>query len=257
MLSALLTSRPCLSSIKTFKKSITLLTCIAFWCSFSFANNEVINVNTEEFSPLSYSEAGEIKGIATDQVRQIFEIAKIPYDLVIFPWTRAYKNALTSPNTCVYTTTHSPARSTQFKWIEPLYWNKSILITNRGMRLDIQSLEEAKKYRIGVQAEDVAKDFLEKQGFTKLDLAVDIDHSILKLKANRINMVALAESAFDQITKRDYGLVKVMDITALKMGLACNLSVPDSVITRLQRALDQLIDSGKQQSIIDAYHHKY
>ena len=212
-----------------------------------------LNINTEEYAPLSYTEAGQIKGIATEQVELIMELAGVEYQMTVLPWTRAYNTAITNDNTCVFTTSNTPKRTNLFKWVEPLFLDTSILVKEQGNPIYLSTLEEAKQYRIGVQSQDVGGVYLADKGFTQLDEAKDVNQSILKLKAKRVDMVAMAEARFLSMQYEGRPVEKVIDIFSIKMGLACNKSVHDNIIKKLQAELDRLIQDGTQQSLIIKY----
>ena len=194
-----------------------------------------------------------MKGIATEQVEAIFSLANIDYEMRVFPWARSYNKALTEANTCVFTTSHTPERSKLFKWVEPLSLNMSILVKSKQSSVSVRTIDEAMKYRIGIQNEDVAGTYLKNRGFISLDSAANADQSILKLLAGRVDMVALAESRYLTMVKQGQPIEKVIDIFALKMGLACNRQVEDQTINKLQKALDKLIQEGMQDKINTKY----
>ncbi|MDE1465804.1 substrate-binding periplasmic protein [Spartinivicinus poritis] len=211
-------------------------------------------INTEEYAPLSFTDKnGKIKGIATEQVELILKRANIDYDMKVYPWARAYKNAETEANHCVFTTSNTPQRANLFKWVEPLSLNKSILVKVKGSSLSVTTLEEAKQYKIGIQNQDVGGDFLKKAGFPKLSAAGDVNKSLKKLKSKRVDMVAMAESRYHAMVDGGESIEKVIDIFALKMGLACNKLVSDETIASLQKELDKIISDGTQQKITNSY----
>ncbi|MDE1464537.1 substrate-binding periplasmic protein [Spartinivicinus poritis] len=222
-------------------------------CSM-FVNAEKLMINTEEYAPLSFTDKdGKVKGIATEQVELILKRASIDYELKVYPWARAYKNAETTKNHCVFTTSNTPAREKLFKWVEPLSLNKSILVKLKGSDINVASLDDAKKYKIGIQNQDVGGEYLKKSGFPKLSAAGDADKSLKKLKSNRVDMVAMAESRYKALVDSGEPLEKVTDIFALKMGLACNQAVSDDTISALQKELDKLIADGTQEKIAKSY----
>jgi polar amino acid transport system substrate-binding protein len=171
----------------------------------------------------------------------------------VFPWARSYNNALSKKHHCVFTTSNTPERENFFKWVEPISLNMSVLVKLKGNNLAVKSLEEAKLYTIGIQNQDVAGDYLKKQGFTRLDVANDVDISLKKLKAKRFDMIAMAESRYITMSSEGEPIEKVIDIFSIKMGLACNKSVTDETITKLQVELNKLISDGTQQKIKERY----
>ena len=233
-------------------KKLLCITTLLFGFT-SAVNEEKLILNTEEYAPLSFTENAKIKGIATEQVELIMSRVGIDYEMKVFAWARAYKTAENNNNTCVFTTSNTPERAGLFKWVEPLSLNKSILVKLKGHTINVSSLEDAKKFKIGIQNQDVSGTYLKEHGFIKLDVAKDVSKTLKKLKVKRIDMAAMAESRFIALKAAGEPLEKVTDIFAIKMGLACNTSVSDTTIAKLQTELDKLIADGTQQEIINRY----
>ena len=213
----------------------------------------MLSITTEEYAPLSYTESGILKGIATEQVEEILHRSGLKYEMQVYPWARALHLAQTQAFTCVFTTSNTPERRDLFKWVEPLSINMSVLIKHQDTGFNIDAMDEAKSYRIGVQNQDVAETFLRDQGFKQLDRADDATKSVLKLFAGRVDMVALAESRYLAFKQDGLPVEKVLDLFPIKMGLACHRSVPDDIIATMQAHLDGLIEDGTQQRLQQKY----
>lgn len=229
-----------------------VITSILFGFSLC-ASAEKLRINTEEYAPLSFTENGIIKGIATEQVELILKRAGMEYELKVYPWARAYKNAELNKSTCVFSVSNTPERANLFKWVEPLSLNKSVLVKIKDYKINVSSLEDAKKYKIGIQNQDVGGAYLKKNGFPYLSTANTSEQTLLKLKLDRVNMAAMAESRFIAMREEGAPLEKVIDIFAIKMGLACNISIQDETIAKLQAELDKIINNGTQKEITDRY----
>ena len=61
----------------------------------------------------------------------------------------------------------------------------------------------------------------------------------------------MSESTFKSLPADTFS--EVITLARQQLGLACNKSVPDEIIARLQTRLDQLIADGTQQKIFDRY----
>ncbi len=219
----------------------------------SLVQAQKLSIATEEFAPLSYTENGKIKGLATEQVELILNGAGVGYSMQVYPWARAYKNALTNNNTCVFTTSNTPERASKFKWVEPLALNRSVLVKLTDSSIELEALEDAKQYRIGVQNEDAGGDKLKSLGFAKLDVARNVEQTLKKLKGSRIQLMAMAESSLKEMQRKGEPIEWAADIFSLKMGLACNPSVSDATIAKLQTELDKIISNGTQAKIAARY----
>ena len=72
-----------------------------------------------------------------------------------------------------------------------------------------------------------------------------------ELTAGRIDLMPMSESTFKSLPAHTFR--EVITLSRQQLGLACNKSVPDEVIAKLQARLDELIADGTQQRIFDRY----
>ncbi|MGG2478164.1 substrate-binding periplasmic protein, partial [Rhizobium sp. BR5] len=107
------------------------------------------------------------------------------------------------------------------------------------------------KYRVGTQRGDYTEALLEKLGFPQVDVGADFEITLNKLKAGRIDLMPMSESTFKSLPANNFK--EVTTLARQQLGLACNKSVPDELIAKLQARLDRLIADGTQQRIFDHY----
>ncbi|MDF2179897.1 transporter substrate-binding domain-containing protein [Aliiglaciecola sp. CAU 1673] len=60
---------------------------------------------------------GQIRGVAADQIRQVFAILGLKFRPAIMPWARAYQTALETPNTLIFSISRTDEREDSFHWI--------------------------------------------------------------------------------------------------------------------------------------------
>ena len=103
------------------------------------ANGE-LTLTTENYPPFNMldDDTGRIVGISTDIVRAVMTRAGQSYNMSFLPWQRAFNDALTKSNTCVFSTTETKERLPQFKWVGPLVSNNWILFGRADSKLDIK-----------------------------------------------------------------------------------------------------------------------
>lgn len=139
-------------AISLYQKVLLCLLCyLVIFKAFAEPNNK-ITVVTEEWPPYNYlSSSGEIIGSATEIVKNTLEHANVPYSLNMYPWARAYKNALEQPNVLIYSILRSPQREKLFHWICPLNTIQYHFF-KLSARADIQinSIKDVKKYTLGL-----------------------------------------------------------------------------------------------------------
>ncbi|HWU62577.1 MAG TPA: transporter substrate-binding domain-containing protein [Ensifer sp.] len=225
--------------------------------ALTFAPKQVsattIRFVTEAYPPLNHLEDGQITGASMEQVRLIMKNADIPYSVEIMPWARALSLGEIEPDICVFSTVHNPQRDRNFKWVEPLIKSRTVLIRKLGSTAGPHTLEEAKAYTIGTQRDDFTHDILKSQEFPKIDVAVNLDLSLKKLLNGRIDLMPVSKSYYDRLKHAGAAVESVLTLTESIYAIACNPSVSDATIARMQQELDRLIQDGTQQRILDAY----
>src|SRR3546814_1251204 len=96
--------------------------------------------------------------------------------------------------TCVFTTAHTVDRNAQFKWVEPLLVERTLLIRAAGSGVDPADLAAATAYRTGTQTGDYTVELLQNAGFTDIDLARDLALTLQQLLSGRVDLMAVSES---------------------------------------------------------------
>lgn len=126
----------------------------------------VLRVLTEDNPPYSTEAYGKPSGIDTQVVEATLAAAKIPYTIEVEPWARAYQRTLEEPGTLLYSTARTPEREASFYWIGPIVVNRVALYRLKSRSdIAVRSLEDARRYRVGVVLQDFRGDYLRKKGF--------------------------------------------------------------------------------------------
>ena len=88
---------------------------------------------------------GEITGISTEIVREIFKRNKLDYSISLLPWNRAYSMAAETPNLGVFSTTRTPEREPLFKWVSPLTSNNWVFLSKKDRNIQLKSSRMRKR----------------------------------------------------------------------------------------------------------------
>ena len=217
-----------------------------------------VKLYADSWEPYNYSEDGRVVGIGTDLVRAVFQRAGISYELSIQPWKRAYQNVLRVPDTGLFVVNKTQARSPYFKWVGPLF-ETNVFLYRLKSRSDIKidTLSDLNEYRIGVLRGGAVEDFLLRKGVSRsaLDLHSHSTMHLTKLLAGRNDLVPGDEVDFLYQAKklgRDISeLERAYKLYPSKYYLAVNLKTPDDVIERLQNALNELIEEGYRERLME------
>lgn len=217
---------------------------------------------TENFPPYNMAKNGKnfaqdenINGIAVDIVREMFKRADITYSLTLrFPWERIYKIALEKPGYGVFVMARLPDRENLFKWVGPIGPDDWIMLAKADSKINLETLDDARKYKIGAYKGDAIAETLAKQGLNPVVVLRDQDNA-KKLVSGQIDLWATGDPAGRYLARQDgiTGLKTVLRFNSAELYLALNKEVPDDVVAKLQAALDQLRKDGVVDEIMGRY----
>ncbi|AZZ47170.1 amino acid ABC transporter substrate-binding protein [Pseudomonadaceae bacterium SI-3] len=217
---------------------------------------------TENFPPFNMAADGKnyaadrnISGINAEIVREMFKRAGIAYSLTLrFPWERIYNQALEHPDQGLFSTTHTPEREPLFKWVGPLASTGWVLLAPAGSPMRLSSLDQAQQYRIGAYKNDAVSQHLESKGFEPINSLRD-QENISKLLKGQIDLWATTDPVGPYLAKQEgvSGLTTVLRFNDAQLFLALNKQTPDEVVTRLQKALNEMKSDGAIDAIMRRY----
>ena len=249
-----------------FKRFSPVLVSSTMWlASTAFSadtSNPSIVLLTENFPPYNMAKNGKnfaqndnIEGIAVDILRETFKRADISYSMTLrFPWERIYHLALENPGYGVFVTARVPEREKLFKWVGPIGPDDWVLLARGDSPITLTSLEQARQYRVGAYKGDAIALSLEKQGLAPVIVLRDQDNA-RKLQAGQIDLWATGAPA-GQFLARQVGISgfkTVLRFHQAELYLALNKDVPDELVSKLQKALDELRAEGVLQKISAKY----
>ena len=217
------------------------------------AAEERLQLTTEEYAPFNFDQNGEIAGLGAEQVREIMRRSGIAYEMTLMAWSRAIGLAREKPMTCVFTTAHTVDRDKQFKWVEPLLVERTLLVRAAGSGIEPGDMAAAAKYRTGTQTGDYTVELLRNAGFSKIDLARDLDLTLKKLLSGRVDLMAVSESYVRRKQSEGVPVEEVAVLHEQVFSVACSLETPDSIVQRMQDALTAMIADGTQAQILARY----
>ncbi|AZE81751.1 ABC-type amino acid transport/signal transduction system, periplasmic component/domain [Pseudomonas orientalis] len=217
---------------------------------------------TENFPPYNMAKNGKnfardenIEGIAVDIVRETFKRAGISYNLTLrFPWERIYKLALEKPGYGVFVMARLPDREALFKWVGPIGPDDWVLLAKADSKIQLDGLEQARRYKIGAYKGDAIAESLDKQGLNPVVALRDQDNA-QKLMEGQIDLWATGDPAGRYLARQVGvdGLKTVLRFNSAQLYLALNKDVPDEMVAKLQAALDELRKSGRVDEIMARY----
>ncbi|HYD81196.1 MAG TPA: transporter substrate-binding domain-containing protein [Paucimonas sp.] len=221
-----------------------------------FVPARALDVTTEENAPFNYLDSQQrIAGISTEIVLELGRRAGIPMKIQLTPWARAYQLAINMPDTCVYSTARLPERETLFKWIGPISTNKWALFARGDFNQRIDTLDDARKYRIGGVVMDAKVTYLKSLGFATIDPVNDDTLNVAKLLAGRIDLwVAGLYKGKELIGQSGAKNIKpVFVVREVEYYLACSQKTSDAIVNALAAELQVLQKEGFLKAVAERY----
>lgn len=220
---------------------------------------QTLTVLTEDFPPYNYIEDGKIIGITTEIIEEIFKRTKIDYNIELLPWTRAYKTTLKDKNTVLFSIAYTEERKDLFKWVGPVIPTAMAVIAKKEKNIKIDSISNLASYKIGVVKDDIGEVLLKSAGVPDeaFEEVASPKQNAKKLNAGRVDMVAYEENAMKWVLKNegfdvdDYEVI--YQLQTVNMHIAFNKQTPDSIISKCQKALDEIESDWTIQKYINKY----
>lgn len=226
-------------------------------------SNEISATTISTWPPFMFEENGKITGIATEIVESIFEEVAIDYKIYVYPWARAYQQVKTSNKDMIYMLYRTPERESLFNWVGPIVPAHNMYFYKLSERKDIviNSLDDAKKYKVGVVRNVANHKFLLSKGFddgVHLDPVVAPQQNVKKLFMGRIDLLIGNEYTLPTLLKEaniTYGSIeRIYSVLESEPGyMGFSLDTPDELVDKIQHAFEKVQSKGT----IDLINAKY
>lgn len=227
------------------------------------ANARPVNVVTELFFPYQQLDAdNQLTGYSIDVANELAAITGYELRIEVFPWAVAYQNALTTPDTMIFSIGRTPEREPLFAWVgsiatETLYfWS----LSQSGI-VSSDILSDFQQYRIAVVKEATTHQLLRSNGFSSLYVMGGGDSNVSE--ANRVNMlikgradiIIAAETAMLPALKKlnlpenfVQQVHRAKDLDS-ELSIAFQKDSQPELVSRFKTALDKLNASGKLKKL--------
>ncbi|HEY6240467.1 MAG TPA: transporter substrate-binding domain-containing protein, partial [Burkholderiales bacterium] len=156
------------------RRSIADVFLLAFGLTMVASAAHALKLLTEENPPFNYTEQGKVVGLSTEIVSELGKRSGIALEIQSMPWEKAYIAVQADKETCLYSTVRLDNRERLFFWIGPIATNKWVLIGKGDFAGNVKTVEDARRYRVGVVAKDAKIEYLMGKGVTDLrEVSVD------------------------------------------------------------------------------------
>ena len=239
-----------------------IIVLLSLFFSVGVGNGTEINIVTEHFPPYQIVENNKIQGgFSVEVVKELLDETGIEAPIIAYPWARAYRMSLNGENVLIFSMIRNEEREKHFKWVGSLIGTKDYYFWSLKNSKDIKinSLEEAKRYSIGVPRDNYQHQFLKNNGFTNLSITDDFDTALKMLYAQRIQAVMGSEISIAYRMRKlnlDYSMLKKHYKIGQSWGdlsIAFSKNTPDELVTKFQLALMKIKNNGTYDRILKSW----
>jgi len=223
-------------------------------------HSEEITIVTEEFPPYNYQVDGEIKGISSEIVLAVLKEINVTANILSYPWGRAYVLASTKKNYLIYSIARIPEREDLFHWVGSIApYSTSFYKLKSRTDIKINSLKDAKQYKIGCSNADVITEYLQSLNFTHLEVVTKDVQNLYKLLSNRVDLIAYDDISFSYMIKKEglditkYERVYLLEELSDQLYMAFSKSTDIQLVEKFKKGLESI----KRKGIFDKIQKKY
>ncbi|MGM0773843.1 MAG: substrate-binding periplasmic protein [Pseudomonadota bacterium] len=218
---------------------------------------------TEHYPPYNASTTGQgfahnaddIAGICTDMVKQMMERVDYEYIMKMRDWSRAYDWVQGRENHALFCTARTDEREDQFHWVGPLAPIKWTLFAAPDSDIELDSLEDARQYRIAGYKGDVMSDYLVNEGFEVIR-NVSGDQNPRRLTLGQADLWVTDGLVGPLVAEEEHGITGLKPVLVFRetpMYLAVSTETDPEIVEDLQQGLDEARESGALDGIISRY----
>lgn len=217
---------------------------------------------TEHFPPFSYEQDGVITGTNTEIVRRLCEQLAIRCRFELYPWRRAFEQALANPRAGLYSTSRSKDREALFQWVGPLAYTTPYLYRLKSRSdIQLQQVDDAKDYMIAVARGDVFEEYFLQKGFQYGQHLLDFESKSAATPLflqGRVDLMVSSELVMP-VWLADYQqTMEVVEAAIALEGIAGNFlalhpDVSAELVEQLQARLELMRKSGEFEAIVQSF----
>ena len=161
------------------------------FCISVYAGEPIQIVTTHEPPLQIVNNRGELTGMAVEIMHLLLkEIEDEGAEIKVLPWARAYRMALRSKNTLIFSISRNESRENLFEWCCPFFkMEVNFFKLKSRTDINIKNLDDAKRYKMGLVREDARHHFFKSKGFTSIQLVMQDEQNIKMLFNGRIDIM--------------------------------------------------------------------
>ncbi len=184
----------------------------------------------------------------------------VNYEIIQYPDARLHRMMEKEKGVMAYVLFRTPERENKYKWIGPVATDHVHIYKKKGRPQVINNADDAKKANIlAVFHKGIILSRLEEMGFKNLDKTSQIDCIFKKLFAGRVDLiVSLTDLGVSHWLKLNGYAADALERTPVRidtfdMYIVCTKDIPDNIVNKWQKSLDNLKSSGEFDRIFKKY----
>ena len=240
------------------------LAAIALAFSVHPAHAQTITLLTEENPPFNFSQGGKPAGMSTEVLNEMIKRSGVTARFEVLAWDTAYRRAQADKDTCLYSTARLENRERLFNWIGPIATNKWVLVAKNEFSAPMKSDADARKYKIGVVANDAKAEALRAKAITNIvefgaETQIPSKLFLKKDDPNYIDMWASGAYTYKTVAEKAKvtGLKIVFVAQETPLYLACSPRTSEDSFKKLNAAFQAMSKDGSWKKIVDVGEKRY
>ena len=246
------------------KQFIIIFYFFIFTATAKASSQELLFV-TEHTPPYQFhTKSNDVDGLTIKIIQSALELTPFQYQIKIYPWPRSFRLAKGKKNTCIFLMSRDKEREKHFQWVAPILSTNDYFVgLSSRDDIEINSIEDVKKYKVAVLKEDRTYYELLKRGFVenKNLFIINNSSSMLKVLTKREQIDFVLS---DSITVKYRAMFHNMDPnlfktyfklteTPIELYLACSLQTPKETVQKLAQAINTIKENGVYDKILGTY----
>ena len=208
-----------------------------------------LTLYAEDLAPYNMIDNDHVTGISSEILATALGRVQVGFVQRVVSWKRAYHEALTDPNSCVYSAVKSPDREPLFHWVGPIAQDSLVVFVLPDSGIQARTLAEMKGYRTFVPQGDYAEQRLRENGVVIVP-PPPVEKQMDMMLAGRIDFwVANRSQAQSEARRSGVQLKELFAYEDFDFYMACNPGMPGDLIGRMDAAVKQVWDSGEAARI--------
>ena len=204
---------------------------------------------TEDLPPYNLVENDRVTGLSSEILAVALRRVQVAFTMRLVSWKRAYHEALSDPNSCVYSTVKSAEREKLFQWVGPIAHDSLAVFVLPDSKIQARTLAELDGYRTVITQGDYAEPKLRENGIVIVPTP-PAEKQMEMLLAGRIDFwVANRGQAQIEAKRSGLQLRELFAYEDFDLYLACNPGVSNELIEHMNAAVKQVWESGEAARI--------